>query len=89
MRDKNKTGVTWGLFFAIFHAIWALAVAIMPGTLQSFLDWVFHIHFLERVWILTSFNFLNALVLVVFTFVVGYVLGWVYAWADNMHHKNK
>lgn len=89
MRDKNKTGITWGLFFAVLHAVWALMVAVIPNALQSSLDWIFKVHFLERIWILTPFNFVDAILLVIVTFVFGYVFGWIFAWADNLHHKKK
>ena len=89
MLDKNKTGISVGLFFAVIHAVWALMVAIIPSVLQSFLDWIFNIHFLEPIWILTTFDFVDAILLVIVTFVIGYVLGWVFGWAHNFHHKKK
>jgi len=85
--NRNKVALTLGLAFAVFHAIWALMVAIIPGMLQGFLNWIFDVHFLERVWILTSFDFLKAVELVIVTFVVGYVLGWIFAWCWNTFHK--
>ncbi|MBS3088521.1 hypothetical protein J4402_01955 [Candidatus Pacearchaeota archaeon] len=87
MIDKNKCGLALGLFFAIVHAVWALAVAIIPGSLQSFLDWIFALHFVAPVWSLTAFNFVNAILLVIVTFITGYILGWVFAWAHNLCHK--
>lgn len=89
MLDKNKIGLAFGLFLAIVHAVWALSVAVVPGMLQSFLDWIFNIHFLNPVWVLTSFNFANAIMLVAFTFIAGYVFGWVFAWAHNLIHTKK
>ncbi len=89
MLDKNKIGMAFGIFLAVFHAAWALMVAVIPETLQSGLNWIFRMHFLEPVWILTQFNFSYAILLVVFTFIVGYILGWVFAWAHNLSHKKK
>jgi len=89
MLGKNKTGLSLGILFAVVHAVWALAVAVMKGPLQTFLDWVFKLHSIEPVWVLTSFNWLNALLLVIITFVFGYILGWVFALADNLHHKTE
>ena len=87
MIDKNKTGLTLGLFLAVVHAVWALAVAVIPGPLQASLDWIFNIHFLEPIWKLTAFNLINAIFLVIITFVIGYIFGWVFAWLHNLHHK--
>jgi len=85
--EKNKVGLVVGLFLAIVHAIWALTVAIIPNQLQSFLDWIFNIHFLVPVWKITEFNFMNAIFLVIMTFVIGFIVGWVFAWLHNLLHK--
>jgi len=85
--NKNKIGLMVGAFLAIVHAVWALIVAVIPDSLQSFLDWVFNIHFLEPVWILTTFDLLNAIFLVILTFVCGYICGWVFAWIHNCVDK--
>jgi hypothetical protein len=87
--DKNKTGLVVGFVLALMHAVWALFVAITPGGLQTFLDWVFKVHFLEPVWILTAFNFLDAIFLVILTFVCGFILGWVFAAVHNWLSKKK
>ena len=89
MLDKNKTGITLGIFFAVVHAAWALLVLIVPGILQSSLNWIFRLHFLQPIWSITTFNLLYALGLIIVTFIVGYILGWVFAWAHNLHHKKK
>ena len=89
MLDKNKVGLSLGIFLAIFHAAWALMVAVMSGTLQSFLDWIFLLHSIKPVWILTSFSLVNSVLLVIVTFISGYVLGWVFAFAHNLHHKKR
>jgi uncharacterized membrane protein len=77
--NRNKTGLIVGFFLAIIHAIWALMVAIIPNQLQSFLNWIFVLHSLEPYWIITAFNFPNALLLVIVTFIFGYLLGYLFA----------
>ncbi len=77
--NRNKTGLIVGFFLAAVHVIWALLVAIIPGKLQNFLDWVFELHSLQPYWVITAFNFLNALFLVVVTFVFGYLYGYLFA----------
>jgi len=69
----NRPALAAGLFLGGLHAVWALLVAIMPRALQSFLDWIFNIHFLEPIWVLTAFNFWSAVALTIVTFVIGYV----------------
>jgi len=87
--SKNKVGLVFGTFLALAHAVWALAVALIPEILQGFTDWIFTLHSLKPVWIITSFNFVNAIMLVVMTFIMGYVFGWVFAAVWNWVRKNE
>ncbi len=79
MLNKNKTGLIVGFFLAIIHAVWAFAIAIIPNQLQNFLDWIFEVHFLEPYWIITAFNIMGAIFLVIITFVFGYIFGFLFA----------
>ncbi len=85
--NKNKTGIAVGLFLAIVHLLWALWIAISASSLQSFLDWIFTIHMLEPVWFITQFSILNTIWLVIMTFVLGYIFGWLFALCHNWAHK--
>lgn len=85
--NKNQVGLVCGVFLAAIHAIWALTVAVVPGLLQQFLDWVFGLHFLKPVYILTSFNFVDAIFLVVLTFVSGFASGWGFTAIWNWLNK--
>jgi len=85
--NPNKIGLIVGFFLAFVHLIWALAVAIIPGILQRFLDWVFNIHFLEPVWKLTTFDIMGAVWLIILTFVIGYIAGWIFAYVHNYVDK--
>lgn len=87
--EKNKIGLAFGLFLSIVHAIWSFFIAVIPGPLQSFLNWIFGLHTLEPALILTTFNFLNAVLLVVISFVFGYIFGWLYALTHNLIHHSK
>jgi hypothetical protein len=77
---ENKLALTVGLFMASIHAIWALMVAIIPNALQGFLDWIFNVHFIVPVWNLTAFNLVNALMLVLVTFIIGYLAALLFVW---------
>lgn len=79
MLNKNKTGLVLGIFIALMHAIWAVLVAVIPVSLQKFIDWAFLLHSLKPIYEITSFVLLNAVLLVVVTFVCGYVMGWIFA----------
>lgn len=73
--NKNEAGLIFGTFLAVIHAVWSLFVAIIPGPLQSFLNWVLSLHCLEPFMQITQFNFMNAVILVILVFVMGYIMG--------------
>lgn len=64
-----------GLFVAGIHFIWSLMVAIGLG--QIYLDWILGLHFIENPFIVMPFNLGAMVMLLVVTFLVGYILGWV------------
>lgn len=87
--EKNKIGLTLGYFLAAIHLIWALAVWIIPTQLQKGINWMFELHGIQPYWIITSITVINAILLVVVTFIAGYVLGGVFAWLHNLANKKK
>ena len=89
MIHKNRWGLALGLLLAIIHAVWSLAVYLIPTQLQKFLNWVFVLHAIRPVWILTKFDLTNALILIALTFVTGYIVGWLLAALINMLTREK
>ena len=85
--NKNQLGLKVGIFFAFLHAVWAIFVVAMPTILQNFLNWIFKIHFLNPIWIITKFNLIDAIWLIIVTFIVGYIIGWVFAYIHNLMEK--
>ena len=81
--DKNKAGLSLGVFFASVHLIWAILIAIIPSLMQSFIDWIMALHFLGISITVQAFNIFNAVLLVIFTFIVGYVFGWLFGFFWN------
>ncbi len=79
--NKNKVGLATGIFFAILHAVWTLAVLV--GVAGVYLNWILPLHFIELLIGVTTFNITNALILVVMAFIGGYVAGWFYALCWN------
>jgi hypothetical protein len=78
MDNKNKLGLTVGIFFGAAHLLWAICILI--GIAKPLLDWVLSMHFVSFIWGVTAFSVLNALILVVVTFVCGFILGWLLGW---------
>lgn len=83
--QPHSVGLVLGISFGLFHLVWSLLV--MLGWAQGFMDFIFSLHFLSNPYVLQMFDVTKALMLVVITFIVGYVLGWVFTVVWNMMLK--
>ncbi len=83
--NAQKVAIATGIFLGLFHALWSLAVSF--GFAQSILDFVYNIHFLSNPFIVNQFSLTTAAILVVFTALVGYVMGYVFALIWNKWAK--
>ncbi len=75
--NPNKAGLVFGIFLAVVHLIWSILVALIPNQLQTFFDWVLKLHSISMPFTIKPFVFMNAFWLVIVTFVVGFILGWL------------
>ena len=85
MKDEinaNKLGLVLGIFFALVHFLWILLV--VSGFAKQFLDYALSLHFMGEVYSIGAFNIGIAAMLLIFTFVSGYILGFVFAWIWNV-----
>lgn len=73
----HETGLALGTMAALMHAVWATMVFL--GVAQPFLDWILMLHSLANPYAVLSFDLARSLTLVVVTFAVGYLVGWVFA----------
>lgn len=80
--DQNKTALSFGIFFATMHIGWALLVAL--GLAQRLMDFIYNLHFLNNPFNVLSFDLATAAMLTIVTFVVGYVMGWFFAFIWDM-----
>ena len=83
--SKNKTGLTFGFLMSFMHLMWSILVAL--GIAQAFLNFIFNIHMLNMPIAIMPFNLVKALVLIIVTFVVGYIFGWLMAFFWNKCFK--
>lgn len=81
----HTTGLALGSLFAVLHFLWAIAVAV--GLAQPVMDFIFRMHMVTPVLTVEPFSIARAVVLIILTFVVGYVVGWLFATAWNMVQK--
>lgn len=60
----------------------------MMGWAQAWMDFVTSMHFLNNPFTVGAFSFGTALGLIAITFVVGSVVGWVFATVWNRVHRH-
>ena len=85
MLNNHKVGLALGSFVSLLHAVWAILVAL--GVAQSLMDFVFYLHMVVNPYMISDFNFGLAVGLVVYTAIMGYVVGWVFAALYNWAQK--
>ncbi len=83
--NKNSVGLAIGLFFGLAHFVWAILVAIKSA--KPLVDWILSLHFMSLSYSMSPFKAGTALLLVVVTFVCGYIFGWVLAAFWNAFRK--
>ena len=80
-----KTAVIVGVFLGGLHLIWSLLVALNWG--QPLYDFVLWAHMIHLQLTIGPFNLVAATTLVVITFLVGCVMGYVFALLWNWFHR--
>lgn len=83
--NKKKTALAVALFLSGWHIIWSLIVAVGLG--QVIYDFVLWAHMIHLPIIIGPFNLTASLVLIIFTFVVGYIFGFIFAHLWNRLHR--
>ena len=81
----NITGLALGAAMAVFHFVWGLLVAF--GFAQAIVDFIYSIHFLNNPFMIVSFDFVKWITLIVVTFIVGYIAGYVFSLIWNKVQK--
>ena len=73
MINSMKVGLVIGLLMSFCHIVWI--VLVLAGAAQSLMDFVFWAHMIQPVYVVKPFEPLAALMLMLLTFGIGYVLG--------------
>ena len=79
--NKNHVGLLLGGIMALWHLAWSTLVFL--GFAKVLIDWILWLHFINISVVIEPFDLVRATLLVIVTFVVGYVFGWVAAWLWN------
>ena len=83
--SANKVGLTLGTLLALVHIIWAILVRLGFG--DNILGGLMRLHFVSFPAAMGPFKIGTAIFLVVLTFIVGYVVGWLFAFIWNYYDK--
>ncbi len=83
--NPSKVALTLGVLLGGWHLVWSVLVAL--GLAPPLLDFIFSMHMLANPYQVTGFDVTKAGILVVITFMVGYVVGYIFANVWNKVHK--
>jgi hypothetical protein len=83
--NPNRAGLALGAVVGLWHLSWSLLVAL--GWAQAFINFVLWMHFIKPIYVIDVFNIGTAVILIVVTSVIGYVIGGVFGLLWNAIHK--
>ncbi|MFH0912642.1 MAG: hypothetical protein V1807_03260 [Patescibacteria group bacterium] len=83
--STHGTGMTLGSFAALVHLVWLIFVGF--GWAKGFADWILSLHMMQFSWSIMPFAWGTAIMLLIMTFVIGYIWGWVFSSLWNYFHK--
>lgn len=87
MAKKNLFGLTGGVLMAAFHLLWLILVGLKLA--KPLMDKILSLHHIQLTYSMIDFRWGHALVLIIFTFIVGYVGGWALAAVCNLLKEKK
>ncbi len=89
MKSKNqhRVALALGYFMAFIHLVWLLLVA--GNVAQTLLNWVFGLHMIVNPMTVGTFQWGNAIMLLIMTFIVGYIIGWIFVGIHDWVSKKK
>jgi hypothetical protein len=83
--NSNHSALMGGVVLAGLHFVWAILV--LSGLGQIYLDFMLWAHMIHLQIVIGPFELLNTLVLLAVTFIIGYILGWLFAYCWNKISK--
>ncbi len=81
----HKAALTLAVLLGTGHFFWATLVAL--GLAQPVIDFIFWMHFIKPVYMISPFNIGTAFALIVVTSLIGYVLGLILAGIWNFFQR--
>ena len=75
--SEKQVALTLGSFAALVHLVWSIFIA--AGIGQALVDWIIGLHMVSFQFTVGAFNLVTAITLIVVTFVLGSLIGYVLA----------
>ena len=82
----QKTALSVGAFFAIIHAAWAILVGLGLG--QTLANFKTNIHFIKTDFSILPFDAATGIGLIILSFVVGTIIGALFALVWNYFNSH-
>lgn len=89
MINRKRLALTLGILSLVVHFVWIVWVALIPQAMQSILDWLTQIGWIQPVFVIQPVTWIQAIALVVLSFVCAYIAGFVLAALFNELAKRK
>ena len=83
--NTHKTGLAVGMFVSLWHLVWEILIGL--GLAQPLINFILSMHSLNNPYTIKPFNIGTAIGLIVLTYIVGYIVGSVFATIYNKFHK--
>ncbi len=83
--NKNKVALVLGSFVGLVHLGWSLLIAF--GWAEPLINFIYKMHSLNNPFTVMPFDLMRSVELVVITFLVAYVVGYVFATIWNKIHR--
>ena len=83
--NTQKTGFTVGLLLGGWHLLWSFLV--LTGLGQPLINFVLWAHMIHLPYVVGPFDITAALTLIIFTSLMGFIIGWVFAYVWNWLHR--
>lgn len=84
--NVRRTALSLGLFVGFMHLVWSILIAL--GWAKPLADFILNLHHIQLSYDIAPFSLGTAVMLIILTFVVGYVLGFIFATGWNMCKKH-
>ncbi len=86
MTNKNKVGLVFAAVLGGLHVVWSLLV--LSGFAQKIYDFVLWAHMINLPLTVGPFDLTAAIVLVLMTTAIGYVMGYFTGWIWARVHRS-